>query len=133
MSLDSEPIETHPDFKTFAGEWDDKSTWKSGIVGFDAEGKFLGFKGTLPGGASNLKGGVRNFLVPGVVYGRVRVVPSIIASAVGVSAAAAGKIQAPPSSRILPAVASGKNWLALGRGNGRGWNAHHRTLATLRP
>ncbi len=112
-TMDSEPIEAHPNFKTFAGEWDDASTWDNGAE-FDLEtGAFKGFRPTV-GPDANTFGGVRSFMNPGMIYSRVRTIPSVIATTVGISMTSIGNIEAPPPSKYLPTVDSGRNWLKIG-------------------
>ncbi len=114
-TLETEPIETHRDFKDFAGDHNDMTTWVNGAT-FDGKGKFEGFTATVDGEA-NPKGGVRSYLVPGVIFTRTRVIPSIVVSAVGVSVEAVGRIDQPPSTPFLPAIGSHGGvspWLRLG-------------------
>ena len=113
-TLDTEPIETHPTFKEWGGEWNDEATWPDGSLGFDPQGQFKGFASTLEDGSPNPKGGVRSYLSPGVTYVRTRTIPAVVSSAVGVSLRNVGYITDVPASRILPAVSSGRTWLQMG-------------------
>lgn len=105
-AANAEPIETHPDFDTFAGEWDDPSTWANGAT-FSPKGVFEGFAAGSP------KSGVKSFLNPGLVYVRTRVIPKL-ASGMNLSQADLGKrVAALPASAIRPTMAAGVDFLKI--------------------
>lgn len=70
-STSQEPIESHPEFATFAGKWWDRTTWAPGAEfkpkGDKDEGRFLGFK-LEEGGEKNKKAGIKSFLEGGMVF-----------------------------------------------------------------
>lgn len=121
VNTSAEPIETHPDFRTFAGQAKEGggvnettgATW-------DAKKRFTGFAIEEDGATStkyyanaNLnKAGVTSYLVPGVTY------TQSITNYDGRQSSArlnlVGKISNPPSSDILPKVAAGRDWLLIG-------------------
>jgi hypothetical protein len=113
-AVDSEPIETHPDFITFAGKWNDENTWINGADFDKTDGRFKGFRPMLDNGTANPKGRVTSYLSPGVIYTRTRLVPGVNVQTLGIRLNAVGNRDTPPSSGILPAIASGRNWLYLG-------------------
>jgi len=105
-SMSTEPIETHPDFAIFAGEWDDPATWQPGAA-FSPKGVFEGFA------AGSRKSGVKSFLSPGLIYVRTTVLPKIVAG-VNLNQADLGKVVAElPISNIRPTMAAGINYLKI--------------------
>lgn len=105
-STGTEPIETHPDFATFAGEWDNPATWDNGAT-FSPKGVFEGFA------AGSSKSGVKSFLSPGLIYVRTRVLPKVV-SGLNLSQADLGKVVAElPASPIRPTMAAGINFLKI--------------------
>lgn len=108
------PIETHPDFETFAGTWTNDGSNPNGarfitdVLDMN-KGKFLGFVPTP--GEANPKAGVTDFLVPSLIYSETRTYSGLALSALAIDMNKIGKIDTPPPSNVLPTVASPRNWL----------------------
>lgn len=108
-AVDSEPIETHPDFPEFAGKPGDPATWKNGAEFDKKTGEFLGFRPLIVG-TPNPKAGIKSYLSPGLVYTRTRTIPDRTKLTQGINLSSLGKISTPPPSYLLPNVGN-RTWL----------------------
>ena len=108
-AVDSEPIETHPNFPDFAGKPGDPATWVNGAEFDKKTGEFLGFR-PLIAGTPNPRAGIKSYLSPGLIYTRVRTIPDRTKITQGVNLSALGRISTPPPSYLLPNVGN-RNWL----------------------
>jgi hypothetical protein len=108
--LSTEPIETHPTFADFAGTVNapNVANGASFVQAGEDRGRFLGF---LPKDVANPKAGVRSYLEPALTYSETRVYSNINGSFSGASMNKLGKIDDPPSSKVLPTVSENRSWL----------------------
>jgi hypothetical protein len=114
--LSTEPIETHPDFVTFAGNSNASS--KNGAV-FDDDGVFLNFSGKDQNNdVSRRKTGVRSYLCPSLILTEVIVKPyktiSGYSPATPSSMTGLGCIVDPPANPVMPTVHSTRTWMLSG-------------------
>lgn len=129
-STSTEPIETHPKFKEFAGKWYDQSTWVNGAkfikLGKEDAGKFLGFsqpkqdedelagaEGDSDPEESNPKAGVKSYLEGGMIF---RIVTTSTSDDGGPEAAdmqKLGKIDEPDEVDTFVEVDEKRNWLLI--------------------
>ena len=101
----TQPIETHPDFDTFAGS----PGAEANNATFNEDGKFTGF-----GVGNDELAGVRSFLAPSVIYQEVVTMNSVVAEDIGIALDAIGKTEDPPDSKIKPEIGGDYNWLRIG-------------------
>ena len=116
-SESTEPIETHPKFTEFAGDWKNKATWRNGAkfaVEGDEAGRFRGFITPAEDDAEHPKTGMRSFYDGGIIYTQTKTYPHQNADTVAVDMNKLYEIDAPPPSQILPKVSSKRNWLLVG-------------------
>jgi len=110
----TEPIESHTQFGTFAGKWNDPATWVNGArfaTQGEDRGKFLGFVAAQGDDDPNPKAGVQSYYAPTLVYSEVELRSKANSSSIAVNMNNLGKIDTPPNSDVLPQVSSGRDWL----------------------
>jgi hypothetical protein len=118
-----EPIESHPNFHAFAGDWKNQKLAISNPrfqteVGPD-QGKFLGFTPLVQGGSGKINpyAGVESYLSPGFIYTE-RSVEAKAPSGATISADMnkLGEVDTPPDSDVMPELNpdSGFEWLLVG-------------------
>jgi hypothetical protein len=125
-STSTEPIETHPEFSTFAGKWYDASTWSNGAEfikkGQKDQGKFLGFRLKEPEGSgggsdssdANKKAGVKSYLEGGMMFRETRTVKEDSnGNRQSAGMEALGYIDEPPEVSTFVDVPSGRDWLLV--------------------
>jgi len=125
-STGSEPIETHPDFATFAGKWWDATTWnaENGAEfvkkGQPDQGKFLGFRlgedaegeGGAP--AFNRKAGLRSYLEGGLLFRETELLAKEKAGqAQRANMALLGYIDEPPEVESFVDLEEDRTWLLI--------------------
>jgi len=123
-STGSEPIETHPDFATFAGKWFDATTWVNGAEfvkkGDKDQGKFLGFRALEEGAgggdapAFNPKGGIRSYLEGGLLFKETELFSKEKAGqAQRADMALLGFIDVPPEVETFVDLEEERTWLLI--------------------
>lgn len=110
--LSTEPIESHPDFETFAG------TPAIPLTGakFDLDGLFTGFSANdQPADVNKRKTGVRSYQMPSFMLTEVIVRPygtvSGYSPSTPSSMAALGCIDTPPANSLVPQLHSKRSWM----------------------
>jgi hypothetical protein len=132
-STSNEPIESHPNFSTFAGKWDDQATWVNGATfikkGQKDEGKFLGFKppssdgsggsggggsGGSGAGTGNSKAGTKSYLGGGMIFRQTKTYGRTTSGdSVAAQLAKLGKVDEPPRVSSFVEVPEGRDWLLI--------------------
>lgn len=121
VNTNSEPIETHPDFRQWAGQAvvGGGTNPQTGAI-WDEDGAFLGFAIEKAGEDSDSiyadpnvdKAGVKSFLSPGVTY--TESITNSDSRGSNVDLEKVGKIDTPTKSDVLPKIPSNRNWLLMG-------------------
>ena len=124
-TVSQEPIESHPNFHNFAGDWK-KPNMEVSAPRFQTEvgpdkGKFLGFTPIIvdPGGAGeiiNRFAGIESYLSPGFIYTERYVEAKVDEEDIEIDMNKLGEVDDPPDSDILPDLNpdSDYEWLLIG-------------------
>ena len=112
-----DPIETHPDFLEFAGNWKNKLTWKNGAVFVEKKddavdyGKFLGFRPDP--NIKDLWAGMLTYFNGSFIFGEEKTIPETSVGSAKADMSKLGYIDVPPKSRVMPKFEADRNFLLI--------------------